>query len=291
MAVRQFLVDTYAAFGTMFNWGVERWDIVRYSGNAACELADDRPWERHIRIWESEGRIVGVAHPEDGGDLWVEIDPDYRHLEDEMFAWGEQNRSPARRQGVPFSTYVRADDLLRQNVLRERGWTERDVAGHTNKRSMSDPLPDGSVADGYVVRSLDLATEEDSEGRAAVSRAAFGNKRTGELMAVLRLAPGYRPDLDLAAIAPDGTFAAYTTVWWDQVNRYVIFEPVGTHPDHRRLGLASAVIAEGLRRAAALGADIAYVGSGAGQPSNVLYHSLGFTDVTDEVRWDAPEPS
>ena len=68
LAIRQFLVDSYAAFGEMFNWGHERWEIVRFSGNAACELADDRSWKRFVRIWESDGRIVGVAHPESGGD-------------------------------------------------------------------------------------------------------------------------------------------------------------------------------------------------------------------------------
>ena len=155
---------------------------------------------------------------------------------------------------------------------------------------MAEPLPEGPVGDGYVVRSLDLATEQDSEGGAAVSRAAFGNQRTGEMMRGLAGAPSYRPEHDLAAIADDGTFAAYTTVWWDQVNRYIIFEPVGTHPEHRRRGLASAVMAEGLRIGAALRADTAYVGSGAGNPSNLLYESLGFTEVVDYLRWHASPP-
>ncbi|MFC2176799.1 GNAT family N-acetyltransferase [Actinomycetota bacterium] len=290
MAVRQFLIDSYAAFGEMFNWGHERWEIVRFSGNAACELADDRPWERFVRIWESDGRIVGVAHPESGGDLFVEIHPDYRYLEDEMFAWAEQNRSPARRPDTPFSTWIKDGDSVRESVLEKRGWTRIGLDGHMRRRPMRAPLPNGPVVDGYIVRSLDLTTDEDSEGRAAASRSAFGNKRTGELMKVLAWAPGYRPDLDLAAIAADGTFAAYTTAWWDEVNRYVIFEPVGTHEEHRRRGLASAVIAEGLRRALELGAEAAYVGSGAGAPANHLYESLGFTEVVDDVRWDAPAP-
>ena len=290
MAVRQFLIDSYAAFGGMFNWGGERWEIVRFSGNAACELAVDRPLERFVRIWESDGRIVGVAHPESGGDLFVEIHPDYRYLEDRMFAWAEQNRSPAPRPDTPFSTWTTDGDPVRERVLERRGWTRIGLTGHMRRRSMSDLPPNGPVADGYMIRSVDLSREEDSEGRAAVSRSAFGHNRTGELMKELARAPGYRPDLDLAAIAADGTVAAYTTLWWDEVHRYVIFEPVGTHEQHRRRGLAFAVMAEGLRRARALGAETAYVGSGAGAPSNHLYESLGFTEVVDDVRWDAPAP-
>jgi predicted N-acetyltransferase YhbS len=290
-AVRQFLIDTYAAHGWMFNWGPERWEIVRYSGNVASGLMGGRPWEGYVQLWEAEGRIVGVAHPEDGGDFFVEVDPDYRHLEDEMFAWGEANRSPARRPGGPFSTYVVDGDAFRVEVLERRGWSRGDVGGHLRRRSMVGSLPAASVRDRYVVRSLDLTTEQDSEGRAAVSRASFGTQRTGEMMKVLAQAPSYVPELDFAAIAEDGTFAAYTTVWWEPTNRYVIFEPVETHPEHRRRGLASAVMAEGLRCAAVLGAKTAYVGSGAGNPSNLLYDSLGFIEVFDYVRWDAPDNS
>ena len=42
-------------------------------------------------------------------------------------------------------------------------------------------------------------------------------------------------------------------VTYDEANRRGIFEPVVTHPDHRRRGLARALMLEGMRRARALG--------------------------------------
>ncbi len=287
-AVGQFLINTYNQYGWMYNWGIERWEMQRFTIHNAAELAGEPSLEQYIQVWEAHDRIVGVAHPEDGGDLWIEVDKDFGHLEDEMFAWGEAHRSPSRRLDHPFVTYVVAGDTDRELLLERRGWGRGELGGHLRRRPNMLDLPAGPVSEGYVVRSLDLRADHDSDGRAAVSRASFGNERTGEMMKVLAQTPGHRPDLDLAAIAPDGTFAAYTTVWWEPVNRYIIFEPVGTHPDHRRRGLASAVMAEGLRRAAVLGAETAYVGSGAGKASNVLYESLGFTEVTDYVRWEAP---
>ncbi|MDJ0953840.1 MAG: GNAT family N-acetyltransferase [Acidimicrobiia bacterium] len=291
VAVREFLIDTYGQYGWMFNWGQERWDLQRYSVTSAAELAGERSWERYTQIWETDTGIVGVVHPESGGDLWVEVDHRYRHLEDEMFAWGESHRSPSPRPERPFSTWVVVGDTTRERVLRRRNWTQGEVEAHLNRRPTMDDLPEVPVAAGYVVRSLDLSSEQDSEGRASLSRICFGTNRTGDMMQVMAQAPSYLPDLDLAAIAADGTFAAFTTVWWDATNGYIVFEPVGTHPDHRRRGLAAAVMAEGLRRGAALGAQIAYVGSGAGKASNLLYESLGFTDVTDYARWDAPARS
>ena len=256
---------------------------MRYSGNAACELTGDRTWEQYVRVWEDHGRIVGVVHPEDGGDLFIEVDAAHRDLEEEMFAWGESNPSPPRREGAPPSTWVKSLDAFRKNILTERGWSWIGPDEYTRRRSLETPLPEGSVAAGYTVRSIDLA--QDAEQRAAVSRSAFGSKRTAELARVLAQAPTYRSDLDLAAVADDGTFAANTTVWLDVANRYVVFEPVGTHSEHRRRGLASAVIAEGMRRAEALGATVAYVGSGEGSPANLLYKGLGFVDADSDERW------
>ncbi|MER6177880.1 GNAT family N-acetyltransferase [Streptosporangium sp. NPDC001681] len=51
----------------------------------------------------------------------------------------------------------------------------------------------------------------------------------------------YRPELDLVAVSPGGDVVAYCQGWYDEVNGVGAFEPVGTHPGHRRLGLARAV--------------------------------------------------
>ncbi len=291
MAVRRFLIDSYSGFDRLFNWGADRWDVLRYTTNAAGELSGQRDWEQYVRIWEDNGRIVGVIHPEDGGDLHVESDAGFRHLEDEMYRWGEAHASPSWREGSPLVTYAKAHDGLRSGVLASRGWQLVGPAGYTRRRSLAPPLPQGPVAAGYTVRTVDLTNPADAETRAAISRAAFGSSRTAELTRVLARAPTYRPDLDLGAFAADGSLAAHTTVWWDQANQFIVFEPVATHPDHRRLGLASAVMAEGMRRGVALGATMAYVGSGEGSPANLLYEGLGFVDADQDIRWELPATS
>jgi N-acetylglutamate synthase-like GNAT family acetyltransferase len=80
-------------------------------------------------------------------------------------------------------------------------------------------------------------------------------------------------------VAPDGGFAAYIGIPYDEPNRYGIFEPVCTHPDHQRKGLARALMAEGLLRLRALGAVDVTVDTGDMAAANAFYTAMGFTEA------------
>jgi len=94
----------------------------------------------------------------------------------------------------------------------------------------------------------------------------------------------YRLDLDIIAVAEDGELAAFCTVWFDDVTRTAVFEPVDTHPNHQKRGLGKAVMTEGLRRAQRLGATLASVSS-YGKAAYALYESMGFTDFDLFKEW------
>jgi mycothiol synthase len=98
-------------------------------------------------------------------------------------------------------------------------------------------------------------------------------------------APCFRRDLDLVAVAPDGSFAAYVGIPYNEANKLGIFEPVCTHPDHQRQGLAKALMQEGLLRLKAIGAVDVTVGTGDMIPANRLYDSLGFTEAYKGHIW------
>jgi mycothiol synthase len=89
--------------------------------------------------------------------------------------------------------------------------------------------------------------------------------------------PLYRRDLDIVAVAPNGEFAAFCTVWYDDVTRAGYFEPVGTAPAHQRRGLGKAVMCKALRRLKRMGAAIATAG-GYTQAANALYASVVSTE-------------
>jgi GNAT superfamily N-acetyltransferase len=67
-------------------------------------------------------------------------------------------------------------------------------------------------------------------------------------------APLFDHDLDLVIVAPDGSLAAGCVCWMDTANHIGLFEPLGTRPEHRRRGLATALALEGMRRLRTRGA-------------------------------------
>ncbi|WP_025691062.1 GNAT family N-acetyltransferase [Paenibacillus zanthoxyli] len=105
-------------------------------------------------------------------------------------------------------------------------------------------------------------------------------KWTLEYYGELRKAPGYRPELDLAAVNGRGEVVSFCNIFWDDRNRIGMLEPVGTHIDYRRLGLGRAVIYEGLNRLRAMGAVKVYTG-----PTQPFYEAIGFRTEVTMKRW------
>jgi mycothiol synthase len=149
------------------------------------------------------------------------------------------------------------------------------------------PLAKPVIAEGYLMRTTHGEEMANCRRIATLLNAAFHRDfHTGEeFQNFVRTAPCYRDDLDLVAVAPDGSFAAYVGIAYDEDNRKGIFEPVCTHPDHQRKGLAHALMTEGLHRLRAIGAIEAIVETGDAIPANALYTGMGFTEVYKNYAW------
>jgi GNAT superfamily N-acetyltransferase len=85
--------------------------------------------------------------------------------------------------------------------------------------------------------------------------------------------------------SPDGSLASYVGLPYDEHNRYASFEPVCTHPQHLRNGLAQVLMWEALRRVQALGALTASTETARAAAANRLYESIGFTETYETYAW------
>lgn len=261
-----------------------------------CYLGDFEWWQvddddpkalRTSRLWFEGDRLVGFSWP-NVTLLDLVTHPERRELEAAILDdWIAEQTDP----DVTLLVNVLESDTPRIDILKARGFVPNERGYNVWSQPLDEAPPALPPAEGYTVRSF--AGEQEIESRVAAHLSAFHPSRMSvEKHRRAMASPIYRQDLDLVAVAPDGEIASYALVWFDEANRKGLFEPVGTHADHRRRGLSRCVIQEGLRRLHALGATMAYVNSNAGDvPSTGLYAACGFEIVDGDARWRRPPES
>ena len=285
--VRELLVASHAATPPSWNWDIRHWDGTRFH-SAVPRLSD--AFAATVTVWEAaDGRLVGVVHPEGegGGEAFLELDPDFRHLQAAMLNRAEASLAAVRDGSLVLDLSTWDYDLPRRQLLAACGYRMLDRGIWLRRaRFGSWAIPDAPVADGYRLRTTTPAAE-DAARMAGLLNAAFNRSihSAAEYATFMAESPSFRHDLNLVAVAPDGSFAAHVGVTLDETNRHGVFEPVCTHPDHGRRGLARALLFEGLRRLAALGAATVHVETGDAEAANAFYASCGYTEEYRAHTW------
>lgn len=276
------LVNSDASFGELaWNWG---------KGHAA----DGASWPR--RLWFAGGDLVawgwaqlphrvrrgdGSVKDVTGAYLAYQVHPDHAGLVDEVIDWYDATAPAVERTVLPGA----ADEFALKRWA-AHGYETDPAASWTqlNERDLID-LEQPVLPAGFRFR-----TAEEAGPRAAVQAhvdAWAPSPYTSESYQGVRQTAGYRGDLHILVAAPDSTMASSTIMWLDEVNKTAEFEPVGTHPAYRRLGLGRAMLLHGMHLARAAGAThmtVACLGAPGHPQARGLYYSVGFRKFT----WDAP---
>ncbi|MCC6613721.1 MAG: GNAT family N-acetyltransferase [Anaerolineae bacterium] len=285
--VRDFLIATYPVTPVGYNWEIRRWDGWRFHR----EATDITPeWSERLHLWQTaDGQLVGLAHPEYEGSAFFEIDPDYRYLEAEMIEWAETHLAVAQANSAARVLHldVMDYDAARQRLLIERGYEQtpyRFSARHL--RFGKRPLPQSEIAPGYHLRCTE-DNDLDFQRMADVLNAGFKRNihTAAEYRSFVTGSPSFEHELNLVAEAADGSFAAHVGLTYDAANRRGIVEPVCTSPDHRRKGLARALMIEGLQRLRARGATDVTLGAGDSEAASALYDAVGFNEAYGGHVW------
>lgn len=216
---------------------------------------------------------------------WITLDyamhPAYaRELGPQVFAWAAARcaaLSAAQGRRLRYWVSARADDADRLALLEQAGFRRADWRTVRQQRPPTDRPPAAPPLPGFAIRPL--RGEAEVGAYVAAHRAAFGSDAmTVAWRRRVLGVPEYRPDLDLVAEAPDSRIAAFTILWLappgPSGGAEAQLEPVGTHPDFRRRGLARAVLTEGIRRAGTLGATAVVEADSVRPQACALYESL-----------------
>ncbi|MFF3767671.1 GNAT family N-acetyltransferase [Streptomyces sp. NPDC001922] len=258
-----------------------------------------------LAVWEADGRTVAWAWAHFPDDLRLQVDPEHPELFDPVLSWFGTiaDGRPCEIDALDTEPELRAA-LLRHGYRQQRDrpyftthlrpLTGPQSAGQSptgsspavtppaepapTDPSSADSLPAPVLPDGFTVRAL--RGLPDLDRRVAVQRAAWNSTRvTADSYREVMAAWPYRPDLDWVVEAPDGRFVANCLIWYDDVHRAGLIEPVGTHPEFRRRGLARAVCLAALHALRAMGGTQAVVrprGDADYPVPQTLYRNIGF---------------
>ncbi|MEU7478818.1 GNAT family N-acetyltransferase [Lentzea sp. NPDC042327] len=275
-AVRPELVNSDASYGELaWNWGkdhaTEGHAWVRRLWFAGDDLVAWGWAQLPRRVVRRDGSVRDVT----GAYLAHQVHPGHPALLDEVVDWFD-----GVAPGVDRTVLPNADDEAALARWTAHGYeVDRDSLGgwtQLNERDLTD-IAQPVLPAGFRFRTADEAGPE-AVVRAHVDAWA-GSTYSPRSYEGVRQTAAYRGDLHVLVEAPDGTMACSAIMWLDEVNRTAEFEPVGTHPEHRRRGLASAVLLHGMRLARAAGAvhvTVACLGADEHPSARELYYGVGF---------------
>ena len=246
---------------------------------------------RLVRLWFDADELVGWAFLH-GSEVEWHLAPGLvgGEVHEAIVDWLEASVAGGGAAPPPPHTtiWVMETEAAAIAMLERRGYRATDHALSHWIRPSDQPIPETTLPPGYRIRTL--RWPDDLEARVEVHRAAFAPSRmTLERYLRLEQQPHYSPEGDFVVEAPDGSFAAFAISWYDPDGRVGELEPVGTHPDHRRLGLGRAVCLAAIGRLVDLGAEEILIFSDTSNPaSEALYASLGATAVTRSIQYVRP---
>ena len=285
-AVHPDLINGDASFGELaWTWG---------KGHAR----DGPTWP--CRLWFSGGVLVawgwaylphqvrrsdGSVQDVTSAHLGYQVHPDHAALVDEVIGWYDAVAAGLDRTATP-----QACDQFALNRWAAHGYrTDPASVGDTgswrqlNERHLIE-VPDPVLPDGFQFHTADEAGPEAAV-QAHVDAWAPSTYTAGGYEGV-RKTDSYRGDLHVLVEAPGRTMAASTIMWLDEVNKTAEFEPVGTHPSYRRLGLGTAMLLRGMHLARAAGAThmtVACLGAPGHPSARGLYYGVGFREFTRDA--------
>jgi ribosomal protein S18 acetylase RimI-like enzyme len=259
------------------------------------ELLNVSEYRANTRLWEdAAGQLAGFSFllPRTNS-IYFEIAPqsDADEVAIQMVTWATgrvRAAGGASDENERLRSGCREENADRIALLERLGFEQRSQRTVHLARDLRQPIPEPQLPEGYTVRHS--AGESEVEELVALHQAAFGTQNVAvEGRLSWMQVPEYEPELDLLAVAPDGSLAAYVFCAISQEENKLTgrndgyTDPVGTHPDHQRRGLAKALLLTGLRMLKERGVDTARISTGdsnaamLGAAKAVGYREVGTT--------------
>jgi ribosomal protein S18 acetylase RimI-like enzyme len=240
----------------------------------------DLAWQRHqhvgrekdwiTAIWEIDGKPVAWGWIKQPGHLTFQVDPKYSALSKVVIDWFDKLTETNEQRVTVLETESHLISALEDSTFSLLDETP-EILSKISLDSCPFPV---TLPEKFTARHI--KGSEELTKRVAVHRAAFHPSRVTEesYFKVMNTYP-YDSSLDWVIESPNGELAAFCLIWFDEVNKVGLLEPVGTAPGFRRMGFAQSVCKLALNALSEKGAKTAIVVC-ISPAAHELYKSIGF---------------
>lgn len=276
LQVREFIIRINRERLTTpnFTWG--RWEWMTTHSCLDHSTLD------YFGMWYDDATLVAFCCCESTlGDWCFCVDEDYSHLKPEIISYVKR----AFPKGSQLRLLLPDGERQWQQAAVAQGFhptqLREQVAAIDITPDLSYALPSGysivSMADGWDWYQYDAVMWLGFNHPAPPPQTVADIAHRRQMLS----SPTINPELVLAVVAPDGSYAAHCGMWYLAGDDYAYVEPVATRPEYRGLGLAKAAVLEAVTRCGKLGAKQALVGS-----SQQFYYNIGFYPIHTETWWE-----
>jgi mycothiol synthase len=262
--------------------------------------------QRDMRLWEdADGRLVGFGQmyfPQTGDEpdafLWFRVHPALADsdLAGQILHWADQHAAEVERERsvkLKLRAFVRKQQADQIALLERHGFR---VARYFFRmaRPLGEPIPEPVFPAGFTLTHT--AGAADAERWVDLFNLSFVDHYnfhplTPELHAHWLQDSAYRPEGDLIAVAPDGTWGAFCFCLINREENELNgrsegwIRLLGTRRGYRKIGLGRAMLLAGLQRLKAEGVETAVLGVDAENPTGALrlYESVGFYPIREFI--------
>ena len=267
-SIYQFLLEAEKLeYNEHFHWG-------RFEWMHAHSYLDEDKLTSIAMFKDENGTIVGLTTYDTGYDDRVYL----IHTSSDKMLLEYMVDTILEAEGDGAVIKANSNDTVLCQILQEKGFEEKNRCACILSLDLTNPL-DYSMPDAYSMSPQGCVA--DPWQYQLVIHKGFGNEGIPERWddEFLKRIPHVNEDLKTFAIA-NNEYCAHCGLWYSTGNTAYV-EPVATVPEHRKQGLAKAVVYEACTRANAFGAKRAIVIS-----DQEFYFRIGFILSSEVYDWE-----
>jgi GNAT superfamily N-acetyltransferase len=267
-SIYQFLLEAEKLeYNEHFHWG-------RFEWMHAHSYLDEDKLTSIAMFKDENGTIVGLTTYDTGYDDRVYL----IHTSSDKMLLEYMVDTVLEAEGDGAVIKANSNDTVLCQILQEKGFEKKHRCACILSLDLTNPL-DYSMPDAYSMSPQGCVA--DPGQYQLVIHKGFGNEGIPERWddEFLKRIPHVNEDLKTFAIA-NNEYCAHCGLWYSTGNTAYV-EPVATVPEHRKQGLAKAVVYEACTRANAFGAKRAIVIS-----DQEFYFRIGFILSSEVYDWE-----